>query len=177
MDNRIKKAIYVIHRKCLKPFAYVSNNFYQKMIVKHYKKLGMNIIGTPFYIHPDVYFDGSDYGLITLEDGCSISRDVIFLTHDFSMNTVYKGLELTNMEELENEYRINRLKRLHPIHVGKHTFIGARSFILPGSDIGSNVLIGGGSVVRGKIPDNSVVMGNPAVVVKKTSEWFERKKF
>ncbi len=31
--------------------------------------------------------------------------------------------------------------------------------------------------MRGKIPDNSVVMGNPAVVVKKTSEWLERKKF
>ena len=39
------------------------------------------------------------------------------------------------------------------------------SIILPGTKIGNNVIIGAGSVVRGSIPDNSIVAGNPAVVI------------
>ena len=40
---------------------------------------------------------------------------------------------------------------------------------MPGTEIGNNCVIGAGSVVRGKIPDESVVMGNPAKIIMKTS--------
>ena len=55
------------------------------------------------------------------------------------------------------------------IIIGSNTFIGINCIILPNCQIGSNCIIGAGSVVRGKIPDNSVVMGNPAKVVLKIS--------
>ena len=55
-----------------------------------------------------------------------------------------------------------------PIKVGNNTYFGVHCTILPGSTIGSNCVIGAGSVVRGVIPDNSVVMGNPAKVIMKT---------
>ncbi len=54
------------------------------------------------------------------------------------------------------------------ITVGNNSFIGINCIILPGTEIGNNCIIGAGAVVRGKIPDNSVVMGNPAKVVMKT---------
>jgi len=43
------------------------------------------------------------------------------------------------------------------------------SIILPNTTIGNNCVIGAVSVVWGKIPDDSVLMGNPAKVVMKVS--------
>lgn len=54
------------------------------------------------------------------------------------------------------------------IRVGNNTFFGLRCMILPGTTIGSNCVIGAGSVVRGVIPDDSVVMGNPARIIMST---------
>ena len=42
---------------------------------------------------------------------------------------------------------------------------------MPGSRIGRNVIIGAGSVVRGEVPDNSIVIGNPAHTVGDTLDW------
>jgi acetyltransferase-like isoleucine patch superfamily enzyme len=55
------------------------------------------------------------------------------------------------------------------IKIGRNTFIGIDAIILANTTIGSNCLIGAGSVIRGNIPDDSVVMGNPAKVVMKTN--------
>ena len=43
--------------------------------------------------------------------------------------------------------------------------------ILPKTKIGNNCVVGAGSVVRGTIPDNSVVIGNPAKVIMKTEDY------
>lgn len=51
------------------------------------------------------------------------------------------------------------------IKIGNNVFIGAKSIILMNTTIGNNCIVGAGSVVRGKFPDNSVIMGNPAKVV------------
>lgn len=48
--------------------------------------------------------------------------------------------------------------------------IGANSTILPGVRIGKNSLIGAGSVVTEDVPENSVVAGNPAKVIKQIDE-------
>lgn len=46
--------------------------------------------------------------------------------------------------------------------IGNNVFIGMRSIILQGANIGDNVIIGAGSVVSGKVESNSVYAGNPA---------------
>ena len=55
------------------------------------------------------------------------------------------------------------------IKIGDNTFIGTASIILPGTTIGKNCIVGAGSVVRGRFPDNSVIMGNPAKTVLNTT--------
>ncbi|WP_408610873.1 DapH/DapD/GlmU-related protein [Faecalicatena faecalis] len=57
------------------------------------------------------------------------------------------------------------------MHVGNNCFIGANCVILPGTNIGDNCIIGAGAVVRGRIPSNCIVIGNPATVISKTTEW------
>jgi len=49
------------------------------------------------------------------------------------------------------------------IRVGHNSVIGAGATVLPDIRIGSNVIVSGGSVVRKHVPDNSLVVGNPAI--------------
>lgn len=51
-------------------------------------------------------------------------------------------------------------------YIGRNSFIGVGSTILPGVRIGDEVIIGASSVVTKDIPSNSVAVGNPARVVK-----------
>ncbi|WP_217542773.1 acyltransferase [Vibrio metschnikovii] len=52
------------------------------------------------------------------------------------------------------------------IHIKKGASVGANSTILPGITIGSNAMIGAGSVVTKDVPDNAVVIGNPAKITR-----------
>lgn len=51
-------------------------------------------------------------------------------------------------------------------YIGKNCFIGVGATILPGVNIGNEVIIGASSVVTKDIPSNSVAVGNPAKVIK-----------
>lgn len=44
--------------------------------------------------------------------------------------------------------------------------VGANATILPGLIIGRNAMVGAGSVVTKDVPDNAVVMGNPAKIIR-----------
>jgi putative colanic acid biosynthesis acetyltransferase WcaF len=48
------------------------------------------------------------------------------------------------------------------ITIGKHAFVGARAFILPGVQIGKSAIIGACSVVTKNVSSNTTVKGNPA---------------
>lgn len=53
-----------------------------------------------------------------------------------------------------------------PIIIKKGAFIGARSIILKGVTIGSHSIVGAGSVVSKDVPDNCIVAGNPAKLIR-----------
>lgn len=61
-----------------------------------------------------------------------------------------------------------------PIKVGDYVYIGNNVLIMPGVTIGNKVIIGAGAVVTRDIPDNSVVVGVPAKVIKTADEYFEK---
>ena len=50
--------------------------------------------------------------------------------------------------------------------IGNHVHIGASATILPDIKIGNNVTIGAGSVVTKDIPDNTIITGVPAKVLR-----------
>ncbi|MBF4275183.1 DapH/DapD/GlmU-related protein, partial [Vibrio anguillarum] len=50
--------------------------------------------------------------------------------------------------------------------IKKGASVGANSTILPGITIGSNAMIGAGSVVTKDVPNNAVVIGNPAKIIR-----------
>ncbi|MDQ0171569.1 sugar O-acetyltransferase [Paenibacillus tundrae] len=53
-----------------------------------------------------------------------------------------------------------------PVTLGNNVWIGGRAIINPGVNIGHNVVIASGAVVTKDVPDNVVVGGNPARIIK-----------
>lgn len=53
-----------------------------------------------------------------------------------------------------------------PIHIKRNCWIGAGATILRGVTIGENSVVGAGSVVTKDVPDNVIVAGNPAKIIK-----------
>lgn len=53
-----------------------------------------------------------------------------------------------------------------PVTIGDNCWIGGRSVINPGVKIGNNVVVASGAVVTKDVPDNVVVGGNPARIIK-----------
>ena len=63
--------------------------------------------------------------------------------------------------------RRNRIGIPKPVKIGNDVWIGGNVTILPGVTIGNNVVIAAGAVVTKDIPDNSLVGGVPAKLIKK----------
>ncbi|QPK79240.1 sugar O-acetyltransferase [Corynebacterium lizhenjunii] len=53
-----------------------------------------------------------------------------------------------------------------PIRIGRNSWLGANVTVLPGVTVGENCVIGAGALVTKDIPDNSLVLGAPARVVR-----------
>lgn len=56
--------------------------------------------------------------------------------------------------------------RMEPVVIGPGCWIGTGAVILPGASLGRNVVVAAGAVVRGEVPDHTVVAGAPARVVR-----------
>ncbi|MBI4392796.1 MAG: transferase [Euryarchaeota archaeon] len=54
--------------------------------------------------------------------------------------------------------------------IGEDAYVGAAAVLMPGIKVGKRALIGAGAVVTKDVPDDSVVAGNPAKVVRRVDE-------
>lgn len=158
----------IIRRKYLHLLYRLNPEAYKEKYPIFLKVLGVKIPsdyreGGYGFIHPSVQFDGNDFSLISIGKNTTISSGVIVLTHDYSIT---KALHCVG-EKTEARF-------LKPVTIGENTFIGMNTIILPGKEIGNNVIVGAGSVITKNIPDNSVVCGNPAKILCQTDEWAKK---
>lgn len=159
---KIKKVIFKIKEQIIKKINYLNPIIYMKYYNKHLKKQGVQINSGANYIDPSVYLDGTDYSKIYIGDYSVISKDVIILTHDLSLQRAffYLNLETDSLSGFLND-----------VSIGENSFIGAGSIILPGTKIGCNCIIGAGSVVKGNIEDYSIVVSGQLRVIGDVREW------
>lgn len=99
---------------------------------------------------------GNNSMLIDVKIGnyCSIAPFVII----GGMNHSY--------ESVSTSPRLNNKCFYTTTRIGHDVWIGANAIVLQGVSIGNGAVIGAGSIVTKDIPENSIVMGTPAKVVK-----------
>ncbi len=77
-------------------------------------------------------------------------------------------------------FDLNTRKRINPqikgnpknlISIGDHVWVGMRAIILNRTVIGNSSIVGAGSIVKGEFPNNCVIAGTPARVVRKNITW------
>lgn len=133
---------------------FLNPRFFMLIQIKLLKLRGVIFTGNPRYISTKVKFDFSSQ--ISIGERVVVSDNVIFLTHDYSLTTI---------KIASKEYTGTDVAILKNITIGNNVFIGMNSILLPGTKIEDNVIIGAGSVVRGLVTSNSVLLGNPAQYV------------
>jgi len=128
--------------------------------VAYAKSLGVVMNGVvTIYGSSYKMFSAEPY-LVTLGDNVYISLDAKFICHDGSVLPFRKDIP-----DLDITKRIN---------VGDNVFIGLGALVLPGVTIGNNCVVGAYAVVTKDVPDGTIVGGNPARVIKKTSKYLEK---
>ena len=65
-------------------------------------------------------------------------------------------------------------RRIAPVTIGNNVFVGHHSLILPGIKIGNNCIIGAGSIVTKDVPNDTIVGGNPARIIKTLPAYLEK---
>ena len=145
--------------------AYINPVRFERQYVKWLKRGGCCINGIPDHIDRSAYIDSADYSKIRIGDNVVISRDVLLLTHDYSIVNAFRTIGL------QTWHNGGAVHILGSICIKDNSFVGAKAIILPNTIIGKNCIIGAGAVVKGIIPDGSVVAGNPARIISTTEEY------
>lgn len=111
------------------------------------KLLNSNLIRS--LISSRVYIQAINY--VKIHSSTLIANDVKIISANHSFNN------------------FNEWVKDDPIVISENVWIGSNVVILPGVKIGKNCIIGAGSVVTKSFGEDSVIAGNPAVLIKKIS--------
>ncbi|WP_203573204.1 MULTISPECIES: acyltransferase [Listeria] len=115
-------------------------------------------------------------GPLQIDNGANFKlANNVFINHSLTAmaiggieieNNVMIGPEVTLLTA-NHDFDDHHILLISKIHVKENAWVGARATILPGVTIGKNAVVAGGSVVTKDVPDNTVVGGNPAKILKK----------
>jgi maltose O-acetyltransferase len=92
---------------------------------------------------------------VQIGDRCDIGPGVMFVTGTHEMGTSERRAGAGHSER---------------ITIGDGTWVGARATFLAGAKVGAGCMVAAGSLVRGTFPDNVLIAGTPAVVVRAFTE-------
>lgn len=120
---------------------------------------GNVIIGKNCYIGPGAAIRG-DWGQIILEDGVNVQENCT--VHMFPGKSIV----------LKESAHVGHGAIIHGANLGRNCLIGMNSVIMDDAQIGDECIIGAMAFVKAetKIPNRSLVVGNPARVVKQVSD-------
>lgn len=120
--------------------------------------IGNVIIGDNVYVGPGAVVRG-DWGQIIIEDGCNIQENCV--VH------MFPGVSI----RLEKGAHVGHGAIIHGANLGANCLIGMNAVVMDRAVIGAGSIVGALSFVKGdtQIPERSLVVGNPAKVIKQVS--------
>ncbi|OHW61980.1 putative acetyltransferase EpsM [Andreesenia angusta] len=140
----------------------IENTKIRSVIYENLKVMGFKL---PILIHSSAYV--SPYAKIG-KGTCIMNRAVVNPDAIVGCNCVVNTGAI-----LEHESVIGNNVQISPgsvvaggVEIGRDSFIGINASIIQGVKIGASVIVGAGSVVIEDVPDNCVVVGNPARIIK-----------
>lgn len=121
--------------------------------------IGNVVIGKDVYVGPSAVIRG-DWGGIVIEDGCNIQETCV--VH------VFPGKSIT----LKKNAHIGHGAIIHGANIGENVLVGMNAVVMDKAEVGNNSIIGALTFVPSEmiIPPRSVVVGNPAKIVKQVSD-------
>lgn len=120
---------------------------------------GNVIIGKNVYVGPNAAIRG-DWGGIIIEDGCNVQENCTI--HMFPGVTVL----------LKENAHIGHGAVIHGATIGKNCLVGMNSVIMDKVHLGDECIVGALSFIKAdeKIPPRSLLVGNPAKIIKEVSD-------
>lgn len=122
---------------------------------------GLQKIGQGLFIGENVGIGSNAY--LGCWGGIVIGKDTI-IGERFTVHS--DNHEFSDMSMLIRHQNVKKM----PVEIGEDCWIGSNVTVLGGVNVGKGCVIGAGSVVTKNIPDYSVVVGNPAHVIKNRKE-------
>lgn len=102
-------------------------------------------VGKNVYIGSNVFIELENAHLLEIADEVVISSNTSIILHDSSLNNI-----------------CNDQVQYGKVLLNKNCYIGFGCILLPGTSVGKSTIVGAGSIVKGKLKQNSVYMGSPA---------------
>lgn len=120
-------------------------------------------IGNGFTTEHQYIIIALPYTEIRFGEDCMVSRFVTIQSND--------GHDIFDVNTGENINATEEISKTRKIIVGNHVWIGQDATVLYNTEIGDGSIVGAKSLVKNKFPNNCVIGGNPARLLKKDIAW------
>lgn len=116
-------------------------------------------IGEKVYVGPGAAIRG-DWGEIIIEDGCNVQENCVI--------HMFPGVSL----RLEAGAHIGHGAIIHGADIGRNCLVGMNAVIMDRVKLGAESIVGALSFIKADtiIPERSLVVGNPAKIIKSVSD-------
>ena len=120
---------------------------------------GNVIIGEDVYVGPGAAIRG-DWGEIVIKNGCNIQENCTI--------HMFPGVSMV----LEESVHIGHGAIIHGAHIGRNCLIGMNAVVMDNVELGEESIVGALCFIKAemKVPRRSMIVGNPAKIIKEVSD-------
>ena len=109
--------------------------------------------------------------LVLIGEGVTCTMPLILFTAEETVFASENQIRTEDSHAIYDTLTGERLNHSRDILIGRHVWVADRAIILSGSQVGCGSTVGIASVVKGRLPNNTVSVGAPAGVIKRNAVW------
>lgn len=135
-------------------------------------------VGNRTRIFPGIRMEAIGSGEISIGDNCAVEQNVHIISEGNRLTigdntTISANVFISNVDHQYED--INKSVMDQPLvekktEIGESSFIGYGASILPGTTLGKHCIVGSNAVVKGIYPDNCIIAGVPARIIKRMDD-------